>query len=76
MLLKENFWTSRFHRHRFHRAFLLKIDLRKARERESATFDENRRTVGMLNPMRDKNERTYRGGKETTYVTTACSQDR
>ena len=25
-----------------------------ARERELATFDENRRAVGMLNPMRDK----------------------
>ena len=33
----------------------LKIDQRKARERELATFDENRRAVGMLNPMRDKN---------------------
>ena len=30
------------------------IDSRKARERELATFDENRRAVGMLNPMRDK----------------------
>ena len=28
-----------------------------------ATFDENRRAVGMLNPMRDKNEGTYRGKK-------------
>ena len=28
---------------------------RKARERELATFDENRRAVGILNPMRDKN---------------------
>ena len=33
----------------------------KARERELATFDENRQAVGMLNPMRDKNEGTYRG---------------
>ena len=31
------------------------IDLRKARERESATLDENRQEVGLLNPMRDKN---------------------
>ena len=40
----------------------LKIDYRKVRERELATFDENRRAVGMLNPMRDKHEEgTYRG---------------
>ena len=32
----------------------IKIDWRKARERELATFDENRRAVGMLNPIRDK----------------------
>ena len=31
------------------------IDSRKARKRELATFDESRRAVGMLNPMRDKN---------------------
>ena len=31
-----------------------KFDQRKARERESATFDENRRAVGMLNPMHDE----------------------
>ena len=35
-------------------------------ERELATFDENRRAVGMMNPMRDKNEGTYRGGEGTT----------
>ena len=29
-----------------------KIECRKARERELATVDENRRVVGMLNPMR------------------------
>ena len=52
-----------------------KIDERKARERELATFDENRRAVGMLNPMRDI-EGTYRGGKGTTPVTTACPEDR
>ena len=50
---------------------LLKIDQRKARERELATFDENRQAVGMLNPMRDKNEGTYRGGEATAPVTTA-----
>ena len=49
---------------------------RKARERESATFDENRRAVGMLNPMHDKIEGTYRGGEGTTPVTTACPEDR
>ena len=48
----------------------------EARERELATFDENRRAVGMLNPMRDKNEGTYRGGEGTTPVTTACPEDR
>ena len=30
------------------------IDLRKARERELATLDENRRAVGLLTSMRDK----------------------
>ena len=35
---------------------------RKAQERELATFDENRRAVGMLNPMHDKNEGTAPGG--------------
>ena len=28
-----------------------------------ATFDENRLAVGMLNPVRDRNEGTYRGKK-------------
>ena len=41
-----------------------------------ATLDENRRIVGMLSPIRDKNEGTYRGGEGTTQVTTACSEDR
>ena len=54
----------------------IKIDQRKARDRELATFDENRRAVGMLSPMRDKNEGTYRGGEGTTPVTTACPEDR
>ena len=48
----------------------------KARERELATFDENRRAVGKLNPVRGKNEGTYRGGGGTTPVTTACPEDR
>ena len=50
------------------------IDSRKARERELAKFDENRRAVGMLNPMRDKNEGTYRGAEGTTPVATACPE--
>ena len=53
----------------------IEIDWRRARERELATFDENRGAVGMLNPMRDKNEGTYRG-EGTTPVTTACPEDR
>ena len=53
----------------------IKIDLQKARERELATFDDNRRAVGMLNPMRDKSEITYRGGEGTTPVTTACPEE-
>ena len=52
------------------------MDSRKTRERESATFGENRRAVGMLNPMRDKNKGTYRRGEGTTLVTTACPEDR
>ena len=43
--------------------------------RELATFDENRRAVGMLNPMRDKTEGAYQG-EGTTPVTTACPEDR
>ena len=54
------------------RAFsCIKKDLRKARKRVLATFDGNRRAVGMLNAMRDKNnEGTYRGGEWTapTYL--------
>ena len=45
-------------------SILAKIDERKARKSELATFDENRRAVGMLNPMRDKkNESTCGGGR-------------
>ena len=51
----------------------------KARKRElrgyCCTFDENRRTVGMLNPMCDENEVTYRGGEGATPVTTACPEE-
>ena len=53
-----------------------KNDERKARERELASFDENRRAVGTLNPMRVKNEGTYRGGKGTAPLTTACQEGR
>ena len=48
----------------------------KARERELATFDENRRAVVMLNPMGDKIKGTYRGGEGTTPLTTVCPEDR
>ena len=50
------------------------MDQRKAQEHELATFHENRRAVGMLNPTRDQNEVTYRGGEEMTPVTTACPE--
>ena len=53
-----------------------KVDCGKARERELATFDENRRAVGMLNPVRDENEGTYRGGEGMTPATTTCPEDR
>ena len=45
------------------------------RDRESATFDGNRGAVRVLNPMRDKNEGTYRGEKGTTPVTTSCPEE-
>ena len=57
------------------RLLLEKTYQRKARECELATFNGNRRAVGMLNPIRDKDEITYRG-EGTTPVTTACSEDR
>ena len=40
------------------------------RERELATFDENRRAVGMLNPMRDKNVKmkARTGGKKGRHL--------
>ena len=48
-----------FNSHRVHilvGAFsCIKNDWQKARESELATFDENRRALGILNPMRDKN---------------------
>ena len=50
------------------------IDLRKSLERELATLDENRRAVGLLDPMRDKTEGKNRGEAGTTPVTTACPE--
>ena len=50
----------------------IKTDWRKARERELATFDDNRRAVGMLTPMRDKKEGTYRGREG---MTPTCDHD-
>ena len=45
----------------------------KARERELATFDENRRSVGVLSPVHDQNQRHVPGGGGgTTPETTAC----
>ena len=51
------------------------ITYRKAQQREWATFDENRRAVGMPNPMCDQTYGTYRGGEGTTPVTSACPQE-
>ena len=39
-----------------------KIGAREARERELETLDENRRAVGMLNPMRVKKNMNARTG--------------
>ena len=56
----QNQFLREFNSHRVHIQVLvwtfscIKNDQRKSREREFATFDENRRAVGMLNPMRDK----------------------
>ena len=55
---------------------MIKTLINGKRESELATFDENRRAVGLLNPMRDKIEGTHRGGEGTTPVTTACPEDR
>ena len=45
-----------------------KIDSRKARERELAAFDENRRAVGVLDPMRDKNLKARTGGEKGRHL--------
>ena len=52
----------------------VQIDLRKAREREFAAFNENRPAVGLLNLCAIKIERKNRGGEGTTPVTTACPE--
>ena len=44
------------------------IDKRKARERELAAFDENRRALGMLNPMRDKKIKARAGGGKGRHL--------
>ena len=50
--------------------FLIIMHKLKARERESATLDEKpTSSVGLLNPMRDKNWRREPGGKrDDTYL--------
>ena len=64
-------WPSA-HSYKFVETFsCAQIDLRKAQERELAALDENRRAVGLLNPMRDKNKGKNRGGEGTTLLTTA-----
>ena len=44
------------------------INLRKTRERELATLDENRRAVGLLNLMRDKVEKARTGGEKGRHL--------
>lgn len=54
----------------------------KARKRDVAKLDENRRaqaadkTVGILDHMRDKMQGTYRGIKSKALGTKACPEDR
>ena len=61
---QDHFRRLKSHRvHALRAAFsCLKNECRKARERGFATIDENRRAVGMLNPMRYKEERYVPGG--------------
>ena len=69
------FETPRVHSNKFVGDFsCAQIDFRKAREHELATLDQNRRAVGLLNPMRDKSEGKSRGVEGTTPVTTACPE--
>ena len=77
---QDQFRGVKSHRVHARRDFFLhkkRVIWRKARERELATSDDNRRAVGMQNPMRDKkNKGTYRGGEGTTPVISACPEDR
>ena len=52
--------------------FCLKIDWRKARKRELAIFDENRRAVGMLNPTRNKIIKARTGGEKGGHLPVTC----
>ena len=48
----------------------------KAREREFvAKASENRRAIGLLNPMRFKTEDNHQRGEELTPVITVCPED-
>ena len=46
------------------------------RERVLASLDDNRRAVGIVNPMRDKSQGKLRGGEGETPVITACLECR
>ena len=51
------------------------IDVRKARELELATLDENSTSSGIAEPYaRQKMKARTRGGEGTTPVTTACPE--
>ena len=52
------------------------MDKPKARARELAKFDSNRRERKNLNALRDGNEGKYRGGEGKTPVTTASDLSR
>ena len=66
------FWVSSFLR----TWYTLTSGKREDRGLLIATFDGNRRAVEMLNPMREKNEGTYRGGEGAAPVSTARPEDR
>ena len=53
-----------FNSHRVHILLETFSCIKKLLERELATFDEDRRAVGMLNSMRDKNWRHVPGGRD------------
>ena len=57
------------------KCFMCLFFSRNARERELAKFDENRRAMGVLNSLLDKNEGMFSpGGERKTPVTTACPE--